>query len=60
VGLARADGSYVRLRTKLARVDLLVIDDWVLQAPLKRERRDLLESTTGTVSCHRVREPKAG
>jgi DNA replication protein DnaC len=41
--LARADGSYGRLLTRLARVDVLVIDDWG-HAPLRdQERRDLLE-----------------
>ena len=41
--LARADGSYPRLLTRLARVDLLVIDDWGLAAASDIERRDLLE-----------------
>lgn len=41
--LARADGSYARLLSQWARIDLLVIDDWGL-APLRdEERRDLLE-----------------
>ncbi len=41
--LARADGSYGRLLSKLAKIDLLVIDDFAL-SPLKdAERRDLLE-----------------
>lgn len=41
--LARADGSYARLLVRLAKMDLLVIDDWGL-APLKEnERRDFLE-----------------
>jgi DNA replication protein DnaC len=41
--LARADGSYARVLTRLARVDVLVIDDWG-HAPLReQERRDLLE-----------------
>ena len=41
--LARADGSYVRLLAKLARTDVLLIDDFAL-APLQdHERRDLLE-----------------
>jgi DNA replication protein DnaC len=43
LGLARADGSYVRLLNKLARVDVLVIDDWGLSPPRDQERRDLLE-----------------
>jgi DNA replication protein DnaC len=41
--LARADGTYGRLLGKLARMDVLVLDDWGL-APLQdAERRDLLE-----------------
>lgn len=41
--LARADGSYARALARLARVDVLVIDDWG-HAPLRdQERRDLLE-----------------
>jgi DNA replication protein DnaC len=41
--VARADGSYSRFLAKLARIDLLTIDDWLL-TPLKdAERRDLLE-----------------
>lgn len=39
--LARADGTYLRLLGKLARLDVLLIDDWGL-AP-DQERRDLLE-----------------
>lgn len=41
--LARADGTYPRLLARIARMDVLVIDDWGL-APLQDvERRDLLE-----------------
>lgn len=41
--LAHADGSYTRLLARLARIDVLVIDDWGL-APLRdQDRRDLLE-----------------
>jgi DNA replication protein DnaC len=41
--LARADGSYSRVLTRLARVDVLVIDDWG-HVPLRdQDRRDLLE-----------------
>ena len=44
--LARADGSYGQALKRLARVDVLVIDDWGL-APLKdQERRDLYEILT--------------
>lgn len=41
--LARADGTYPRLLAKLARIDVLVIDDWALSPPTDRERRDFLE-----------------
>jgi DNA replication protein DnaC len=43
LALARADGSYVRLLTKLARVDVLVIDDWGLTPAGEQERRDFFE-----------------
>jgi DNA replication protein DnaC len=43
LAVARADGSLGRLLTRLARLDLLAIDDWLL-APLKdSERRELME-----------------
>lgn len=41
--LAHADGSYPRLLARLAKVDVLVLDDWGLAPPTERERRDLLE-----------------
>ncbi len=43
IAVARGDGSYTRHLARLARTDLLAIDDWLL-APLKdTERRDLME-----------------
>jgi DNA replication protein DnaC len=41
--LARADGTYVRLLGKLARLDVLLIDDWGLAPVQDPERPDLLE-----------------
>ncbi|MEW6743661.1 MAG: IS21-like element helper ATPase IstB [Planctomycetota bacterium] len=42
--IARGDGSYPSLLSRLARADLLVLDDWGLAAPLSlTERRDILE-----------------
>ena len=41
--LARADGTYARLLCRLARVDVLVLDDWGLAPVQDPERRDLLE-----------------
>lgn len=43
LALARADGSYVRLLAKFARVDVFVLDDWGLVPVQDPERRDLLE-----------------
>lgn len=40
---ARSDGSYGRLLTQLARIDLLILDDWGLAPVGDRERRDMLE-----------------
>jgi DNA replication protein DnaC len=43
LALAHADGSYTRLLGRLAKIDVLVLDDWGL-APLRdQERRDMLE-----------------
>ncbi len=43
LGIARGDGSYATLLQKVARADVLVLDDFLI-APLKeQERRDLLE-----------------
>ena len=43
LALARADGTYGRLLGRIARTDVLVIDDWGLASPTEPERRDLLE-----------------
>jgi DNA replication protein DnaC len=43
LALARADGTYARLLGKLARVDVLVLDDFALTPLQEAERRDLLE-----------------
>jgi DNA replication protein DnaC len=51
--LAHADGSYLRLLARFARVDVLVLDDWGLSALRDQDRRDLLEileDRTGTRS----------
>ncbi len=41
--LARGDGSYAKLMTKLARTDVLILDDWGLSKLTAEQRRDLLE-----------------
>lgn len=43
LALARADGSYPRVLAKLARADVLVLDDWAIAPITDSERRDLLE-----------------
>jgi DNA replication protein DnaC len=43
LALARADGSHPRLLAKIARTDVLVIDDWAMGPITDAERRDLLE-----------------
>jgi DNA replication protein DnaC len=41
--LARADGTYARLLAKIARADVLVIDDFAMTPITDSERRDLFE-----------------
>lgn len=41
--LARADGTYPRLLSRVARVDVLVLDDFGIAPVTEAERRDLLE-----------------
>ena len=43
LAVARGDGTYVRLLARLAKTDLLALDDWLLAALKDAERRDLLE-----------------
>lgn len=41
--LAKGDGSYSKLLTRLAKTDVLVLDDWGLAKLTAEQRRDLLE-----------------
>jgi len=43
LALAHADGTYTRLLGRLAKIDVLVLDDWGLAPLREQERRDLLE-----------------
>jgi DNA replication protein DnaC len=43
LNLARADGSLRQLLRRLNRIDVLVIDDWVMAPMLEAERRDFWE-----------------
>lgn len=40
---SRADGSHSKLLYHLARVDLLIVDDWAMAPMTEAERRDFLE-----------------
>ena len=43
LALARGDGRYTKLLHQLARVDLLILDDWGPEPLLPEQQRDLLE-----------------
>ena len=43
LALARGDGRYPRLLKSLARVELLILDDWGLAPLTSQQGRDLLE-----------------
>jgi len=43
LSLARADGSLRSLLARLARLDVLVVDDWAMAPLADTERRDFLE-----------------
>jgi DNA replication protein DnaC len=50
VSIARADGSYNRLLAKLAKIDVLVIDDFALVALADDLSRDFLEIIDDRIS----------
>ncbi|HLE17453.1 MAG TPA: ATP-binding protein [Syntrophales bacterium] len=39
----KSDGSYMKFLNRLARTDVLVVDDWGLAPLTESERRDFLE-----------------
>jgi DNA replication protein DnaC len=43
LALTHADGTYTRLLGRLAKIDVLVLDDWGLAPLREQERRDMLE-----------------
>jgi DNA replication protein DnaC len=51
LAVARGDGSYGRLLTKLAKLDLLAIDDWLLHPLKESERRELMEVIEDRAEC---------
>jgi DNA replication protein DnaC len=52
LALARADGSLSSLLTRLAKIDLLVIDDWANVPLAETERRDFLEICEDRYQLH--------
>jgi DNA replication protein DnaC len=43
LALAHADGTYVRLLARLAKADVLILDDWAISPLNDQQRRDVLE-----------------
>jgi DNA replication protein DnaC len=43
LAVARGDGSLDRLMSKIARIDVFVVDDWAMSSLSETERRDFLE-----------------
>jgi DNA replication protein DnaC len=43
LAVARVDGSFPKLLDRLARIDVLIVDDWVMAPLADSERRDFLE-----------------
>lgn len=43
LALARADGSYAKLLAKLAKVEMLILDDWGIGSLKESQRNDLFE-----------------
>jgi DNA replication protein DnaC len=43
LAIARADGSFGKLLDRIARIDILIVDDWAMAPLSDSERRDFLE-----------------
>jgi DNA replication protein DnaC len=60
LAVARADGSFGRLLDRIARIDVLLVDDWAMAPLADTERRDFLEicddrySTRSTILTSQV------
>jgi DNA replication protein DnaC len=52
LALARGDGRYAKLLRMLARVDLLILDDWGPEQLNAEQRRDLLEIVEDRYDAH--------
>lgn len=49
--IAKGDGTYTKLLTKLAKVDVLILDDWGLSKLIAEQQRDLLEILEDRHDC---------
>lgn len=49
--IAYGDGSLSKLRAKIAKVDLLILDDWALSPISPRGRHELLELVDDRIGC---------
>ncbi len=54
LALARGDGRYAKLLRTLARVDLLILDDWGPEQLNAEQRRDLLEIVEDRYDVHSI------
>ena len=54
LALARADGRYARMLRQIAKVDLLILDDWGPETLTDDQRRDLLEIIDDRHEMHSV------
>jgi DNA replication protein DnaC len=52
LALARADGSYLKLLSGLAKADLLILDDWGIAALEGQAQHDLLEVIDDRAQAH--------
>ncbi len=50
--LAKGDGSYGKFLTRLAKVDLIILDDWGITSLTGEQRRDLLEILEDRYGIH--------
>jgi DNA replication protein DnaC len=55
LALARGDGRYAKLLRSLARVNLLILDDWGPEPLAPEQRRDLLEYPAGFIGICTLR-----
>jgi len=51
IPLAKGDGSYAKLLKRLAKIDVLILDDWGLARLIAEQRRDLLEILEDRHDC---------